>query len=326
MKLIFMGSPTEALPVLEKLIDISKKNSEFQLLAVISKPPKRKGRRKVLSDPPVAEFGKQNNLKVLQPESAKNSDFLAEIVALQPDIIITAAYGEILTSEFLAIPSRGVINIHPSLLPLYRGATPVPASLLAGDSITGVSILFTVKELDAGAIICQESIDICDNETADILLIRSFRVGAELLTYALELLKEPEFKGTPQDSEEIVHCKKILKEDGKISWNESSTEIINKFRAFYPWPGVFSFSAIKGKVILTKIESLAPEEVQFIDNLKLNPGEFAFHKKLKSLLVGTKTDIIKVQSLKPENSKEQDAISFWNGLKTKSNEYFTDDE
>lgn len=319
MRIIYMGSPKEAVAPLSYLKDFCEQTKKHELVAVVSKPARKKGRGKTLQDPAVAEFAKSLNITTLQPNSAKDESFLDEVRSLQPDIIVTCAYGEILTDDFLNIPIRAVINIHPSLLPFYRGAIPVPAAILNGDTVTGVSILFTVKKLDAGAIILQEPIEIEDAETADKLLAKAMELGGTLLPEALELLEDSDFLGEPQDEEEVTHCTKISKEDGCLDFNEPAENIYLKFKAFYPWPGVFTFGK-KGKVIFSDMSVISMKESELVEPLSV--GEYVYSKSLKALLVGTGEGLLKVVRLKPENSKEQEASAYWNGLKTKTSEFF----
>ena len=149
MRIIFMGSPEEVIAPLKSLISLCE-GSEHELVAVVSQPAKPAGRKKKLTDPPLASFAKEAGLKVYQPVKARDPEFLNQLRDDQVDLIITATYGQILSEEFLSIPKRGTINIHPSLLPEYRGATPVQTALFDGLETTGVSILFTVRALDAG--------------------------------------------------------------------------------------------------------------------------------------------------------------------------------
>jgi folate-dependent phosphoribosylglycinamide formyltransferase PurN len=156
MRLVYMGSPSEVIAPLESLIKHCQKSGD-EVVAVVSQPAKPAGRKQTLTDPPVATFAKEQGLRCLQPIKASDPAFLEELKSLEVDVIITAAYGQILSNAFLAIPRRATINIHPSLLPAYRGAIPVPAALLDGLETTGVTVLFTVKALDAGNIILQKS-------------------------------------------------------------------------------------------------------------------------------------------------------------------------
>ena len=309
MKVIFMGSPDlvlEPLKELQRLHDIGR----IELLGVVSQPAKPKGRRKKMTDPAVAEYAKSSGIPVFQPSSAKSADFLDEMRRLEPDLFITAAYGQILSEEFLAIPMRGTINLHPSLLPRYRGATPIQTSLLNGDTETGITILFTVRQLDAGAIIVQHQAKVLADENAEQLGLRMFKLGAELLSEAFEKLKDPEFTGVPQQ-EPITHCRKILKEDGLIDWGQASHEVLNRFRAFSPWPGSFTHCLGK-RVIITSMKSGSEDAETLSEN-----GDFCYIKRVKSLVVRCGDGVVYVDRVKPAGAKEQEAGVFWNGLKLK---------
>lgn len=310
MRIIFMGSPREVISPCETTLNICR-SSHHQLVGVISQPAKPAGRNKVLKDPPLAAWAKEQGLLTLQPEKSRSPEFIKQLAELQPDLLITAAYGQILSQEFLNIPSRGTINIHPSLLPKYRGASPVQTALYDGISATGVSILFTVKELDAGNIICQRSTDIEPEETAEELMPRLFSLGGEALKEALSLLENPSFEGQPQEPSQVSHCHKFHKNSGDVNWTLGRHQIFNRYRAFSPWPGSYTF--LKGK-------RLVLEELSLIDEANLPPlavGEFTYIKPLKSLVLGCIDGYLSIKRVKPEGSKSQDGASFWNGLKIK---------
>ena len=201
-----MGSPQEVVSPLETLLAAG---PDFNVVAVVSQPPRPVGRSGKLQDPPLAEFAKLRGLLTLQPESARDPDFLEQLRGLDVDVIVTAAYGQILSPKFLGIPKRATVNIHPSMLPKYRGATPVPAAILSGEIESGVSILFTVKALDAGAVICAEESAIALDETSGAMTQRLFELGGLLLVKALEKLRDPNFSGEPQDDRLATHCRKI---------------------------------------------------------------------------------------------------------------------
>lgn len=313
MKLIFLGSPAEVLSPLKTLLKLHEQGIH-ELVAIVSQPAKPFGRKRKLQDPPVATFAKEQNILCLQPEKASDPAFLNQLRKLKPDILITAAYGQILKDELLAIPSRATINIHPSALPRYRGATPVQSALLDGCEMTAVCILFTVRKLDAGPIILQRSVPINETERADELLVRLFQIGADMLPEALGKLQSTKYLGETQDETQVTHCSKIQKEDGRINWHCPAKEIFNRFRAFHPWPGSFAFLGDKRIVLV----DLGLRLVDTNDSLKLGPGEFQFSKAEKALLAGCggSTHYLVVRRLKPEGSKELDAASFWNGLRT----------
>lgn len=253
MRLIFLGSPEAVLAPLETL-QTQAKAWGHELVGVVSQPARPTGRGQNLVDPPVALFAKANGIPVLQPEKASDPVFLQAFKDWSPDVAITAAYGQILSDAFLAIPKRATINIHPSLLPKYRGAIPVPAALMEGETTSGVTILFTVKKLDAGNLIVQAKTPIQPKETAGELTTRYFVLGATLLESALRKLADPSFAGDPQNEKLVTHCRKIEKQHGIIDWQLPAEDTFNRFRAFSPWPGSYTF--LQGK-------RLACDEPQF---------------------------------------------------------------
>ena len=307
MRIIFMGSPKEVITPCETLLQFCKTDGH-EFLGIISQPAKPAGRKKKLTDPPLATWGKEQGLLVLQPEKAKDPEFLNELESLKPDLIITAAYGQILTQRFLEIPTRGTINIHPSMLPKYRGASPVQTALFDGLEETGVSILFTVKALDAGNIICQQKSKIRPLETAGELMIRMFQLGGELLKEAISLLKDPQFTGHTQQEELITHCHKFEKSSGTVDWTLSTDEIVHRFQAFHPWPGTFTF--LNGKRVM--IDKISLSDKDFDD---LEEREFKYFKSEKAVILRTKDGFLKIHKVKPEGSKLLDGAAFWNGLK-----------
>lgn len=314
MRIVFLGSPEEVIAPLRHLLNAGDKDR--YLVAVISQPAKPQGRGRSLEDPPVAMFSKAHSILTLQPNKASDPDFLNQLRELKPDVAITAAYGQILTDEFLAIPTRGTINIHPSLLPMYRGATPVQSAIAAGESSTGITILFTVRKLDAGNIILQKTFDIGPTERSGQLMTRLFAESSPLVSEALTMLAELDFSGIPQDPTKVTHCKKIEKTDGNIKWERSAEEIYDSFRAFEPWPGSYTFLGEK-RIGIT--------DMFFDDDLvsSQKPGEFMFDKKKHCLVAGTSNGTLGITQIKPSGSGSINAAAFWNGLKDRSQPAFS---
>lgn len=310
MRIIFMGSPIEVLAPLEGLVEGGRRFGA-ELVAIVSQPARPSGRGGRMQDPPVAKYGKERNIPTLQPESAKSSEFIQELYRLKPDVVVTAAYGQILSDEFLKIPTIGTINIHPSLLPAYRGATPVPAALLDGCVVTGVTILFTVKQLDAGNIILQKEFSILDGETAGVLTQRLFAESSSMLLEALERLgKNPATKGDAQDPSKVTFCKKISKEMGQIEWSQSADTIFNRFRAFHPWPGS---STNFGDRTITVTEMSITDAKES----PAQPGCMQFDKVAKAIIVSCGAGSVRIHKLKPSGGKEMDAAAFWNGIRNR---------
>jgi methionyl-tRNA formyltransferase len=319
MRIIFMGSPEDVVSPLKYMWEHGSALG-FELVAIVSQPARPVGRGGKMQDPPVASYGKEHGIFCLQPESARAPEFLTELKSLHPDVIITAAYGQILSEEFLQIPKIGTINIHPSRLPQYRGATPVPAALLDGLTNTAVTILFTVKKLDAGNIILQKDFSISPEETAGSLTKRLFAESGPMLIEALQTLKQDAmFKGVPQNDAEATFCKKIEKEMGMIDWTRNAVTILNQFRAFEPWPGSWTLLGDKRVAITDMVLTSTglSETAKF--------GTFQFDKPSKSLVVKCSQGAVAVRRLKPAGGKDMDAASFWNGLKDKSQVVFLTD-
>ena len=305
MRIVFLGTPEFAVYPLQYLVE----QSEHEVVGVVSQPSKKKGRGQKLLASPVTEYAIKKGLIHFEPLKASNSEFLQSLRDLEPDLFITCAYGKILTQKFLNIPKRGTINIHPSELPKYRGAIPVPAALLDGLKKTYISILFTVKALDAGNIIVQTPSNIGPKERSDELLHRLFKESIEPLKEALTKLEDPHFEGTPQNEEQATECRKIEKEDGLVDWTLSAETLFNRFRAFSPWPGTYTF--FKGKrIVITGMDFDAKETC---DNLS-HTGQFTLESKSKSLKVVTSSGVITLVKIKPEGKKEMLAADLWNQI------------
>ena len=314
-----MGSPQEVVSPLETLLAAG---PDFNVVAVVSQPPRPVGRSGKLQDPPLAEFAKLRGLLTLQPESARDPAFLDQLRGLDVDVIVTAAYGQILSPKFLGIPKRATVNIHPSMLPKYRGATPVPAAILSGEIKSGVSILFTVKALDAGAVICAEESAIALDETAGAMTQRLFELGGLLLVKALEKLRDPNFSGEPQDDRLATHCRKIEKTDGAMDWTLPAHTNFNRYRAFQPWPGSYTFFNGKRVSLLevsgsqSSVVSSVVSSVAF--SVASTVGSFSFSKPDKAILVRSGSDVLVVKKLQTEGGKPVDAAAFWNGIKDRT--------
>jgi methionyl-tRNA formyltransferase len=310
-RIVFMGSPAEVVTPLRFICEQGA-SSDLEVVAVVSQPARPVGRGAKVADPPVAAFAKNNGMKCLQPESAKAKEFLEDMRSLRPDVVVTAAYGQILSDDFLQIPKIATINVHPSLLPAYRGATPVPATLLDGLTFSGVTILFTIKQLDAGNIISQKQFQISPNETCGELTERLFAESGPMLLNALErLAPEPLFKGFPQDHSKATFCRKIDKDMGAVNWESDAKSVMDHFRAFQPWPGSFTLLGDR-RISLTK---MTLDDSNALDE---TPGTVTFDKASKCIRVTCRKGLVAVHKLKPAGGKEMDAVSFWNGLKDRS--------
>jgi len=237
LKIIFMGTPEFSVYSLEAI-----KESSHELIAVVTQPDKPKGRGKQMAPPPVKEWAVKHNIPVYQPVKVRgNREFIDEIKGLCPDLIVTAAYGQILPKELLVIPPLGCINVHASLLPAYRGASPIQQALINGDTRTGISIMYMDEGMDTGDVILQEELEIAADENAGSLHDRLAELGGKVLLKVLKMFEEGKPAGTPQDHDKATYCSKIDKSMGEIKWTDSAESISNLIRGLTPWPGAFTY-------------------------------------------------------------------------------------
>jgi methionyl-tRNA formyltransferase len=214
---------------------------EYELVAVYSQPDKPAGRGRIPASAPVKKTALEHGLEVLQPATFRDTEEVERLAALKPDVIVVAAYGQILPRSVLDIPESGCLNIHPSLLPLFRGATPIPAAILAGDEDTGVSIMLLDAGMDTGPILSQYVVGIGPEDTTASLTTRLAHVGARLLGETLPLWLDRNLTPQPQDESGATYTAPITKEDGLVDWRLPAVDIQRRVRAFYPWPGCYSY-------------------------------------------------------------------------------------
>jgi methionyl-tRNA formyltransferase len=235
VRAVFMGTPEFAVPSLTRLID-----GGYDVVAVYTQPDRRAGRGRMTVMPPVKEAALRLGLPVLQPESFRSDDITTQLAEYKPDFIVVCAYGQILTTAVLGIPSYQCINIHFSLLPRHRGASPVAAAILAGDEFTGVSLQLVRKKLDTGPLLIAGAVPVMPWDTAGSLTGKLSRVAPGLLLEALSGWLRGEREPWPQDEARATYFRQIRKEEGEIDWNLPAVEIWRRVRAFYPWPGCYT--------------------------------------------------------------------------------------
>lgn len=261
MRIVFMGTPEFAVPTLQRLL-----LNNYPVAAVYTQPDRPAGRKQAPVPSPVKRLAMQWGLPVEQPESLKTPEAEARLAACEPDLVVVAAYGQILTPEILAVPARGTVNVHASLLPRHRGATPVAASLLAGEDITGVSILLVEPRLDAGPVLARAAVSVAPYDNTGTLTAKLAGVGAGLLLEALTGWQRGDIVPAPQDEAQATYIHRISKDAGEIDWKLTAPEIWNRVRAYNPWPGSYTYwkgrqLKIKGAVVADRAERAAPGEV-----------------------------------------------------------------
>jgi methionyl-tRNA formyltransferase len=301
MKFIFFGTPEFASVILEKLID-----SDFKPSAVVCNPDELVGRKQILTSPPVKILAEKNNIPVFQPKKLRsNLKFFEELKKINPNLMIVAAYGKMLPKEILDIPSFGTINVHPSLLPKYRGASPIQSAILNGDKETGVTIMKVDEEMDHGAILSKSQIPMTKSQNYELLSEKLAELGAELLIKTIPDYVSGKIKPVEQNHSEATYTKIINKEDGKIDWSKSAEEIEIIIRAYYPWPTAWTIWEDKVVKIL---------EVKVLENNGDNKIGEIFLKN-SELVVQCDKDSLIIKKLQVEGGRVLTANEFLNGHK-----------
>ncbi|KAB5516676.1 hypothetical protein DKX38_027324 [Salix brachista] len=322
--LVFLGSPQVSATVLDALFEASKApNSLFEVAAIVTQPPARRDRGKKLMPSPVAEFALDKGFPsdlIFTPERAGEDTFLSNLRALQPELCITAAYGNILPTKFLNIPPLGTVNIHPSLLPLYRGAAPVQRALQDGAKETGVSLAFTIRALDAGPVIAYKTLEVDDQIKAPDLLALLFSEGSKLLIHELPSILDgsARLKAQPQDDSKVTLAPKISVEESWLSFDQEASVLHNKVRAFAGWPGTRAKVAIVDnengrhnivdlKIITTRVCNHSIVQGDEMDDISYVKDSLVFP-------CGRST-ALEVLELQLPGKKVFRAAAFWNGLR-----------
>ena len=247
MRVVFMGTPDFAIHSLKALLE----DDTFEIVAVVTQPDKSRGRSKKLTYCPTKDFAINAGLKVYCFENIRDKENVEILKELNPDVMVTAAYGQILSQKVLDVPKVGCINVHGSLLPQYRGAAPIQWAIVNGEKQTGITTMLTERGLDCGDILLREVVDIGENETAGELFDRLSILGGEILVKTLHGLLNDTIVPEKQNNEEATHFPMLTKQDGRIHWNKTALEVKNLIRGVNPWPGAYAYY----KEIMIKIWS-----------------------------------------------------------------------
>ncbi|MDD3451200.1 methionyl-tRNA formyltransferase [Sulfurimonas sp.] len=292
MKIIFMGTPEYAGRILEKIIT----TTGIEVVAVYTQPDKPVGRKKILTPPIVKTIALENGIQVYQPQRLREEDVVNELEKIECDYIVVAAYGQILPKEILN--HAPCINLHASILPQYRGASPIQQTLLNGDTTTGVTAMLMDEGLDTGDIIKIATVDVGADEMAESLFERLTDVASDLTIDVLQNFTA--FAPQKQNETLASHCKKITKQDGEVAF-ENAEVIFNKYRAFSPWPGVYLASGLKLK------------KIELIENKSQNESGKILQINKDAIVVGCKNGTVKISRVQPESKNEMDILSYING-------------
>ena len=311
MKILFFGTDDFALPSLKALAEC-----RHELVALTTQPDKPKGRGRKVEASPIKKFALDRRIPCLQPETPNDPAFLAQLKSAsggQADLIVLVAYGHLLKKELLEFPRFGGINLHPSLLPKYRGAAPIQWAIWKGEKTTGVTTIQMSEKIDAGEILLQRDVSIGNEETYGELSNRLSEIGAQLLLETLDGIEAGKIKGRPQDEREASRAPKIEKEDYQIDWGKPGLEISNQIRALSPIPGAFTF--FRGE----RMEILAGR-FEWGEGEKDAVGRIFLSKK--ELKVATEDGFILLLRIKPAGRREMDAQDFINGFRPIEGEIF----
>ena len=301
--IVFMGTPEFAVPILQSLID----NPEYDVQAVLTQPDHHIGRKRTLHQSPVKELAEQYNIEVLQPAKLSKSPEMEKIISLQPDLMITAAYGQFLPTKLLAAAKIAAINVHGSLLPKYRGGAPIQYSIINGDKETGVSIMYMVKKMDAGDIISQRSIPIEDTDDSGTMFKKLSLLGRDLLLETLPKLISGDVNPVAQDPDKVVFSPNITSEQEQIDFRLPARLIDAKVRGLRPAP--LANMVIDG--LRTKIYDVTPLE----EKTDLEPGKVVRVTKHQLVIAAGDRTTYQINKLKPAGKKAMDITSYLNGHK-----------
>ena len=296
MRIVFIGTGEIGVPTLRALL-----NSEHEVAAVVTQPDKPVGREQRIEFPPVKKEIAKTRITILQPAKIKDPKAIEEIRRLTPDVIVVAAYGQILPREVLKIPRLACLNLHASLLPRWRGAAPIQAAIAAGDSETGITTMYMAEGLDTGDILSQHNLEILPNDTGGSLHDRLAQIAPKALLESLRLVASGNALRIPQDNALATYAPKLKREDGQIDWSESAEGIERKIRAYNPWPGAFM------KVDSQNLKIFSASVV----DLNGEPGEFLLSDK--DVIVYAGKDALSLGEVQLEGKRRMTAAEFVRG-------------
>ncbi len=304
MRLLFMGTPEYVVPVLDSLI--SAKNVE--VIGVYTPPDRPKGRGRAVEMPPVKSFALERGLPVFQPPSLRPESVQQELAGLLPDVIVVAAYGKLLPQAVLSTPPHGCLNLHPSMLPKYRGPSPVVTAILDGEPATGVTLMLLDQGMDTGPIIAQKGYLLEGRETAGSLTSALFQLGGELLLEYLGPWVDGRVRASSQDESMASFTSKLQRKDGEADWSLSANELERRHRAYTPWPGLFTLW--EGKVLkLLDVAPVSPES----DAKQASGRVVSTSGPSSPVAVVTGDGLLELRTVQLEGRRAQSAAEFLRG-------------
>ncbi|OEG63084.1 methionyl-tRNA formyltransferase [Halanaerobium congolense] len=309
MKIVFMGTPEFAVPSLLKLNN----DQEIEVEAVVTQPDRKSGRGQKVHYSDIKEKALENDLEVMQSKNVNQKEFLDKLAEIEPDFIVVVAFGQKLSPELLEIPKYGCINLHASLLPEYRGSSPIHKAIIDGKKVTGNTTMYMDEGWDDGDIIYQQEIEIAEDDTVGVLHDKLAKAGAELLIKTLKDIEAGQAPRIKQDDSKATFAYKIDKSLGEIDWEQSAQEIHNLIRCVNPWPGAYTF--LNGERL-----KLWQSSVSKLENTDFEPGTIVKANIKDGILVQTGDGILAIEKLQLPGSKKIEAEDFLNGYQLSSEE------
>lgn len=302
LRVLYLGTPEFATIPLEALA----KDKRYEVVGVITQPDRPVGRGRTAEPPPVKQAALRLGIPVLQPETLRDPEAIAQVAALQPDVGVVAAYGEILRKQVLEIPRLGYLNIHPSLLPRHRGPTPVNGAILAGDTESGVSVMLLNSKMDAGPLLAQRRVTLSADARAGVLTTQLFELGAAMLLEALAAYAAGQLQPIPQDDSQATYTSLLKKSDGIIDWNQSAVHIERMTRAYDPWPAATTlWRGQPFKIIAARAHDTGP--------IDATPGQLLPHPD--GVWVATGDGTLELLLVQPAGKRQLSAVDWRRGLR-----------
>lgn len=300
MRIVFMGTPEFAVPSLKALIEAG-----YEVVGVVTQPDRPVGRKKTLTPPPVKVVALEHNIPVLQFERIRRPEGREALEALQPDLFVTAAFGQILSQKVLDIPKYGTINVHASLLPEYRGSAPINWCIVSGEKKAGVTTMMTDIGIDTGDMLLRDEVEIGENETAEELTERLAVLGAGTLIRTLKALEDGTLVRTPQEEEKSSYQPMLTREMGEMDWNKPAQQLHDLVRGLYPWPG--AYTGMEGgalKVWVSRVSELTTDAA---------PGTIIKSSAKEGLFVACGQGVLQIVEMQAPGSKRMNARDYLRG-------------
>lgn len=314
MKIVFMGTPSFAVPSLERVLE-----GGHEVVAVFTQPDRPKGRKRELTPPPVKEAALSHGIPVYQPERMRSEEAVKLVESLKPDLIVTAAYGQILPRALLDVPPLGCINVHGSLLPQYRGGAPIQRSIINGESVTGVTIMYMAEGLDTGDMISRVEVPIEDSDTSGTLFEKLSIAGADLLASTLPIIEAGNVTAVPQVHEDASYAPNLSREDERIDWSRSARQLFNQVRGLSPMAGAFTlWNGEPFKVwrcVVERAESAGSEHA---------PGT-VLSADAEGIVVQTGTGTLRLLDIQPAGKRTMPAVEWLKGARLERGQQFGGD-